>query len=114
MQKHRIAIGEFPIDSFPCRKRPPDDTIDLEGYLDGLESASEVTAYGPPVNNACKKLASKASNEIRISKAAHRMYPTSKGGKAKFLWFEGGYSITFPPDYYVLGGNSYRRPRKNK
>lgn len=48
----------------------------------GLESASEVTAYGPAVNNACKKLASKASNQIRISKAAHNMYPSSKGGKA--------------------------------
>ena len=32
-----IAIGEFPIDSFPCRKRQPDDTAVLEGYLGMLD-----------------------------------------------------------------------------
>jgi len=33
-----VAIGEFPIDSFPCRKRQPGDTIVLEGYLGMLNS----------------------------------------------------------------------------
>lgn len=28
-----IAMGEFPIDSFPMRKRQPGDTVVLEGYL---------------------------------------------------------------------------------
>ena len=32
-----IAVGEFPIDSFPCRKRQPDDTLVLEGYLGMLD-----------------------------------------------------------------------------
>lgn len=32
-----IAIGEFPIDSFPCRKRQPDDRVVLEGYLGMLD-----------------------------------------------------------------------------
>ena len=32
-----IAIGEFPIDSFPCRKRQTGDTIVLEGYLGMLD-----------------------------------------------------------------------------
>lgn len=32
-----IAIGEFPIDSFPCRKRQPADTTVLEGYLGMLD-----------------------------------------------------------------------------
>jgi hypothetical protein len=32
-----IAIGEFPIDSFPCRKRQPGDTVVLEGYLGMLD-----------------------------------------------------------------------------
>lgn len=32
-----IAVGEFPIDSFPCRKRQPTDTIVLEGYLGMLD-----------------------------------------------------------------------------
>lgn len=32
-----IAIGEFPIDSFPCRKRQPHDRVVLEGYLGMLD-----------------------------------------------------------------------------
>lgn len=32
-----IAVGEFPIDSFPCRKRQPGDTRVLEGYLGMLD-----------------------------------------------------------------------------
>jgi len=32
-----IAIGEFPIDSFPCRKRQPGDSVVLEGYLGMLD-----------------------------------------------------------------------------
>lgn len=32
-----IAVGEFPIDSFPCRKRQTEDTKVLEGYLGMLD-----------------------------------------------------------------------------
>ncbi len=32
-----IAVGEFPIDSFPARKRQPGDTLVLEGYLGMLD-----------------------------------------------------------------------------
>jgi len=32
-----VAVGEFPIDSFPCRKRQPNDTVSLEGYLGTLD-----------------------------------------------------------------------------
>ncbi len=32
-----VAIGEFPIDSFPCRKRQSGDTTVLEGYLGMLD-----------------------------------------------------------------------------
>jgi len=32
-----IAMGEFPIDSFPVRKRQPGDTVVLEGYLGMLD-----------------------------------------------------------------------------
>ena len=32
-----IAVGEFPIDSFPCRKKQPGDSIVLEGYLGMLD-----------------------------------------------------------------------------
>jgi hypothetical protein len=32
-----IAVGEFPIDSFPCRKRQPGDERVLEGYLGMLD-----------------------------------------------------------------------------
>ncbi len=33
-----VAVGEFPIDSFPVRKRQPHDTTVLEGYLYMLDS----------------------------------------------------------------------------
>lgn len=33
-----IAVGEFPIDSFPCYKRRPGDTVVLEGYIGMLEA----------------------------------------------------------------------------
>ena len=36
-QPDAVAIGEFPIDSFPCRKRRPGDTVVLEGYLGMLD-----------------------------------------------------------------------------
>ncbi len=36
-QSDSVAIGEFPIDSFPTRKRQPGDTIVLEGYLGMLD-----------------------------------------------------------------------------
>ncbi|WP_397381743.1 FAD-dependent oxidoreductase, partial [Prosthecobacter sp.] len=32
-----IAVGEFPIDSFPMQKRQPGDTVVLEGYLGMLK-----------------------------------------------------------------------------
>ena len=32
-----IAVGEFPIDSFPARKRQSGDTLVLEGYLGMLD-----------------------------------------------------------------------------
>ncbi|MBX3439107.1 MAG: FAD-dependent oxidoreductase [Planctomycetaceae bacterium] len=32
-----IAVGEFPIDSFPVRKRQPQDSVVLEGYLGMLD-----------------------------------------------------------------------------
>jgi FAD dependent oxidoreductase len=35
--KDSIAVGEFPIDSFPCRKRQATDTVVLEGYLGMLD-----------------------------------------------------------------------------
>jgi hypothetical protein len=37
-QPDSVAVGEFPIDSFPCRKRQPGDSVVLEGYLGMLDS----------------------------------------------------------------------------
>ncbi|MGC3966104.1 MAG: FAD-dependent oxidoreductase [Pirellulales bacterium] len=36
-QPDSIAVGEFPIDSFPASKRKPSDTLVLEGYLGMLD-----------------------------------------------------------------------------
>ena len=41
-----IAMGEFPIDSFPCRKRQPGDTRVQEGYLCMLDHITR--PYGIP------------------------------------------------------------------
>ncbi len=35
-----VAVGEFPIDSFPVRKRQPNDTVVLEGYLYMLDDVT--------------------------------------------------------------------------
>lgn len=37
-----VAVGNFPIDSFPVRKRQPGDTKVLEGYLGMLESITRL------------------------------------------------------------------------
>lgn len=37
MHEDAIAVGEFPIDSFPMQKRQPGDTVVLEGYLGMLK-----------------------------------------------------------------------------
>jgi hypothetical protein len=37
-----IAVGEFPIDSFPYRKKQPGDTVILEGYLGMLRSLTRL------------------------------------------------------------------------
>jgi len=47
----------------------------------GLTNANEVTAYGPPVNQACK-LSGKIIG-IRLTKGAHDVYPTAKGGRGE-------------------------------
>ncbi|QDS98469.1 adenylate/guanylate cyclase domain-containing protein [Adhaeretor mobilis] len=75
----------------------------------GLKSASEVTAYGPTVNRACKKLAAKAVNKIHVSQAAERMFPQSKGGKVKFTKFDGYFEMHYPSDVRMLDGESDRR-----
>jgi hypothetical protein len=36
-----IAVGEFPIDSFPVRKRQPGDDVVLEGYLSMLSNITQ-------------------------------------------------------------------------
>lgn len=46
LHEDSIAIGEFPIDSFPCRKRQPDDSRVLEGYLCLLDHITR--PYGIP------------------------------------------------------------------
>jgi class 3 adenylate cyclase len=66
----------------------------------GLRDANEVTAYGPPVNEACK-LTSK-TNDILLTSDAHRMYPTTKGGRMRFFQSSNGYRPQFPSDMVML------------
>lgn len=80
----------------------------------GLESASEVTAYGAPVNHACKKFASKASNQIRVSQVARDMYPKTKGGRVTFANYDGGFFVNFPSDVIMLEGDRAKNRRTAK
>ncbi len=75
----------------------------------GLETANEVTAYGPCVNNACKK--ADGNNEIYVSSTVWNYYPKSKGGLVRFsLIGNKGYRVTdYPHD--VLKRS---RPRHGK
>jgi len=66
----------------------------------GLESASETTAYGASVNRACKF--ADGHNIIRVSHAAHEMYPTGKNGRIKFRRVEGSYIVNYPSDMRML------------
>lgn len=79
----------------------------------GWETASEVTAYGPPVNRACKKLAAKVNNAVRISKGVKNIYPSGKAGKVRFSFFSEGFTVDFPNDMFMLR-RSASSPQKRK
>lgn len=66
----------------------------------GLRNANEVTAYGPPVNNACK-LTSKTYETI-MSPSAKAIYPKSKGGRMGFRQTGDGFVVSYPPDWVTL------------
>jgi hypothetical protein len=74
-----IAIGEFPIDSFPCRKRQPDDTVVLEGYLGMLDSVTR--PYGIPYGIMVPEsidglLVPVAASTTHVAYSSIRMEPT--------------------------------------
>jgi class 3 adenylate cyclase len=66
----------------------------------GLRDANEVTAYGAPVNTACKM--AEKTNDILMTNAAHDMYPTTKGGRMSFFRSSNGYRPLFPADMVML------------
>jgi hypothetical protein len=74
-----VAMGEFPIDSFPCRKKQPGDTAVLEGYLSMLDNIT--ATYGIPyrimlpkaVDNLLVPVAASASH---VAFSTIRMEPT--------------------------------------
>jgi hypothetical protein len=74
-----IAIGEFPIDSFPCRKRQPSDTVVLEGYLGMLDSITR--PYGIPYRIMIPKsidglIVPVAASTTHVAYSSIRMEPT--------------------------------------
>ncbi len=72
----------------------------------GLESANEVTGYGPPINRACKELTSKLANQIRVSDKVKDLFPCSKGGKVKFRPSTPGFEVVYPSDMFMLERSS--------
>jgi class 3 adenylate cyclase len=78
----------------------------------GHLAATELTAYGPPVNNACKF--SDQQNQIHVRTRVHELYPTGEGGRVKFRPIGGGKSgmiVAFPPDMHMLDRNPPKKPR---
>ncbi len=75
----------------------------------GWESASEVTAYGPVINNTCKKLVAHASNSIHVSSGFRNIFPTAKGGRVRFRQVRGedAFEVAYPDD--VLDRTAKRR-----
>ncbi len=74
-----IAIGEFPIDSFPCRKHQPGDTIVLEGYLGMLDSVTR--SYEIPYRVMIPKaidglIVPVAASTTHVAYSSIRMEPT--------------------------------------
>lgn len=77
-----IAIGEFPIDSFPCRSRQPHDTVVLEGYLGMLDSVTR--PYGIPYGIMLPEsidglLVPVAASTTHVAFSSIRMEPTWMG-----------------------------------
>ena len=74
-----IAIGEFPIDSFPCRKRQSQDSVVLEGYLGMLDSVTR--PYGIPYGIMVPEsidglLVPVAASTTHVAYSSIRMEPT--------------------------------------
>lgn len=66
----------------------------------GLRPANEVTAYGAPVNQACKF--SDGTNRVRLSKGAYDIFPTTKGGRIRFETYSDSFIPTYPRDMLML------------
>lgn len=78
----------------------------------GHLTASELTAYGPAVNKACKF--SDRSNQIHVTNAVEALYPEGKGGRVGFKPAGGGSSgliVKFPADMHMLDRRGIRKAR---
>ena len=78
----------------------------------GHLAATELTAYGPPVNNACKF--SDQQNRIHVRTRVRELYPSGKGGRVKFRSAGSGKSgliVMFPPDMHMLDRTPPKQPR---
>lgn len=79
--RHRdaIAVGEFPIDSFPVRKKQPGDSVVLEGYLGMLDGITR--AYQIPYRIIIPKridglIVPVAASTSHVAYSSIRMEPT--------------------------------------
>jgi class 3 adenylate cyclase len=66
----------------------------------GLFDANEVTAYGPPVNQACKLSGQTA--KVLLHPNAKRVYPSSSGGRVRLRHYDQWFLVEFPSDMYML------------
>ena len=74
-----IAVGEFPIDSFPCRSRQPTDTVVLEGYLgmlDGITRPYEIPYRIMIPRRVDSLIVPVAASTTHVAYSSIRMEPT--------------------------------------
>lgn len=72
----------------------------------GIENASEVTAYGSCLNQACKN--SDGNNQVFIHHSVESLYPTEKGGPVRFSQVRGkhGWFNLSSYPYDIIEGSS--------
>ncbi|MEZ6070211.1 MAG: FAD-dependent oxidoreductase [Pirellulales bacterium] len=74
-----IAVGEFPIDSFPCSSRQPTDTVVLEGYLgmlDGITRPYEIPYRIMIPRRVDSLIVPVAASTTHVAYSSIRMEPT--------------------------------------
>lgn len=68
----------------------------------GLDDATEITAYGPPVNQACKLCSKNKNTQILMTRGCRAIFPSGKSGRVRLLSLDGAYVVRYPTNMVML------------